>query len=241
MQQKTAQTSEDSFLVEQCRRGDSAAMERLITKYHSRIYNTILRICANADDAAELTQETFVKVIENISDFEGRSGFYTANARPLFGIWWGKLVTRQLSSGPLGGTKEGFNEKTNSNRDVFFVAFISLVHFACNTATETGPATLAKVCEIHLQWAFNQTPVTVFVDNAQVFSGTVSSSPIVGVAEIVPVDVINGLHFLRVTVSNTVSKDSSFTVQDTLFIGVTYSQQDSHIGYYYTRNRFGYR
>jgi RNA polymerase sigma-70 factor (ECF subfamily) len=36
-----------------------------------------LRICANADDAAELTQETFVKVIEKISDFEGRSGFYT--------------------------------------------------------------------------------------------------------------------------------------------------------------------
>jgi len=52
-------------------------MERLITKYHSRVYNAILRICTNADDAAELTQETFVKVIEKISDFEGRSGFYT--------------------------------------------------------------------------------------------------------------------------------------------------------------------
>lgn len=77
MQPKTAQISEDSFLVEQCRRGDSAAMERLIVRYHSRIYNTILRICTNADDAAELTQETFVKVIENIGDFEGRSGFYT--------------------------------------------------------------------------------------------------------------------------------------------------------------------
>lgn len=77
MQPKTAQTSEDIFLVQQCRGGDSAAMERLITKYNSRIYNTILRICANADDAAELTQETFVKVIENISDFEGRSSFYT--------------------------------------------------------------------------------------------------------------------------------------------------------------------
>jgi RNA polymerase sigma-70 factor (ECF subfamily) len=36
-----------------------------------------LKICANADDAAELTQETFVKVIENIDEFEGRSSFYT--------------------------------------------------------------------------------------------------------------------------------------------------------------------
>ena len=68
---------DDVVLVEQCRRGDIAAMERLILKYQNRIYNVILKICANADDAAELTQETFVKVIENIDKFEGRSGFYT--------------------------------------------------------------------------------------------------------------------------------------------------------------------
>ena len=68
---------DDTVLVRRCRWGDSAAMEQLIVKYQNRIYNAILRICANADDAAELTQETFVKVIENIDKFEGRSGFYT--------------------------------------------------------------------------------------------------------------------------------------------------------------------
>ncbi len=68
---------DDSVLVEKCRRGDYDAMERLITKYQNRIYNVILKICANADDAAELTQETFVKVIENINRFQGRSSFYT--------------------------------------------------------------------------------------------------------------------------------------------------------------------
>jgi len=68
---------DDAVLVEQCRQGDSEAMERLILKYQNRIYNVILKICANTDDAAELTQETFVKVIENIDKFEGRSGFYT--------------------------------------------------------------------------------------------------------------------------------------------------------------------
>jgi RNA polymerase sigma-70 factor (ECF subfamily) len=52
-------------------------MERLILKYQNRIYNVILKICANTDDAAELTQETFVKVIENIEQFQGRSSFYT--------------------------------------------------------------------------------------------------------------------------------------------------------------------
>ena len=64
-------------LVKQCQQGDSAAMERLILRYQNRIYKVILKICADPDDAAELTQETFVKIIENINKFEGRSGFYT--------------------------------------------------------------------------------------------------------------------------------------------------------------------
>ena len=67
----------DAVLIEQYRNGDSAAIERLVLKYQNRIYNVILKICADPDDAAELTQETFVKVIENLDRFEGRSGFYT--------------------------------------------------------------------------------------------------------------------------------------------------------------------
>jgi len=68
---------DDATLVEQCRSGDSAAMERLILKYQNRIYNVILKICANPNDAAELTQETFVKIIQSIDKFQGKSSFYT--------------------------------------------------------------------------------------------------------------------------------------------------------------------
>jgi len=68
---------DEAVVIRQCRAGDFAAAERLILKYQDRIYNLILRMCHNADDAAELTQETFVKVIENIGKFEGRSSFYT--------------------------------------------------------------------------------------------------------------------------------------------------------------------
>lgn len=75
--EKVSNGVDDAVLVRQCRQGDSAAMERLILKYQNRIYNVILKICADHDDAAELTQETFVKVIENIDNFQGRSGFYT--------------------------------------------------------------------------------------------------------------------------------------------------------------------
>ena len=68
---------DDSLLIERSRKGDSAAIERLGLKYQNRIYNVVLRICADPDDAAELTQETFVKIIENLDKFEGRSSFYT--------------------------------------------------------------------------------------------------------------------------------------------------------------------
>lgn len=68
---------DDSALVEKCQKGDSQALERLIIKYQGRIYNVILKICANPDDAAELTQETFVKAIESLDKFARRSSFYT--------------------------------------------------------------------------------------------------------------------------------------------------------------------
>lgn len=56
---------------------DSMSMEQLILAYQNRIYNVILKMCGNADDAAELTQDTFVKTIENIDKFKGKSSFYT--------------------------------------------------------------------------------------------------------------------------------------------------------------------
>lgn len=68
---------DDSVLVRRSQTGDLEAMERLILKYQGRIYNVILKISGNSDDAAELTQETFVKVIESIEKFRGRSSFYT--------------------------------------------------------------------------------------------------------------------------------------------------------------------
>ncbi|HML74329.1 MAG TPA: sigma-70 family RNA polymerase sigma factor [Anaerohalosphaeraceae bacterium] len=68
---------DDAIIVKQCQRGDSDSMGRLIIKYQDRLYNAILKICGNPDDAAELTQESFVKVLENIGTFRSQSSFYT--------------------------------------------------------------------------------------------------------------------------------------------------------------------
>lgn len=68
---------DDDVLVARAQRGDLAAMGMLITKYQSRVYNVVLKICSNVDDAAELTQETFVRAMQSLENFEARSGFYT--------------------------------------------------------------------------------------------------------------------------------------------------------------------
>ncbi|MHC5158832.1 MAG: RNA polymerase sigma factor, partial [Planctomycetota bacterium] len=68
---------DDATLIRQCQNGNLEAMSCLIVKYQDRIYNAILKICQNHDDAAELTQDTFVKVLENINSFRGKSSFYT--------------------------------------------------------------------------------------------------------------------------------------------------------------------
>lgn len=68
---------DEQVLIRRCQRGDLEAMELLIVRYQDRLYNTILKICSNPEDASELTQETFVKVIEKIATFKGKSSFYT--------------------------------------------------------------------------------------------------------------------------------------------------------------------
>jgi RNA polymerase sigma-70 factor (ECF subfamily) len=68
---------DEGSLIRRSLQGDSAATEQLIRRYQNRIYNVVLKICSDADDAAELTQETFVKILENLDRFESRSSFYT--------------------------------------------------------------------------------------------------------------------------------------------------------------------
>jgi len=68
---------DEASLVSQARAGNMASVEKLILKYQDRVYNTILKICGNEADAAELAQDAFVRAIEGLKNFKGESSFYT--------------------------------------------------------------------------------------------------------------------------------------------------------------------
>jgi len=68
---------DDLTLVKRFRQGDMESFSLLVAKYQDRIYNMLLRMCGRAADAEELAQEAFLRAMERIGQFHGRSKFYT--------------------------------------------------------------------------------------------------------------------------------------------------------------------
>ena len=68
---------DDLTLVQRFRQGDMESFSLLVAKYQDRIYNMLLRMCGEPADAEELAQETFLRAMERIGQFQGRSKFYT--------------------------------------------------------------------------------------------------------------------------------------------------------------------
>ena len=64
-------------LVRRAKAGDEEAFTELVNLYSRRIYNLALRIVRRTDEAADVLQETFIKVFEKIDTFDGRSDFFT--------------------------------------------------------------------------------------------------------------------------------------------------------------------
>ena len=68
---------QDQQTLAQLRRGNWSAMEQLVHRYQDRLYVTVLRMVNHPDDAADLVQETFVRAMQGVARFEGKSTLYT--------------------------------------------------------------------------------------------------------------------------------------------------------------------
>lgn len=72
-----AKHDEDRSLVEQAKAGDFAAMESLLVKYERQVFGVARRIVQQHQDAEEVTQQTFLSVIEHLGEFREESQFRT--------------------------------------------------------------------------------------------------------------------------------------------------------------------
>jgi len=67
----------DQILVARVQGGDVAAFDVLVRKYRERLFGIIYNLTSNREDAADLTQEAFIKAFSSINRFQGKSAFFT--------------------------------------------------------------------------------------------------------------------------------------------------------------------
>ena len=80
---------DEAALVAELRTGSEEAFAWLIAHYHQPIYSLLARTVRNQADAADLTQEVFVKVFRGIRGFHGESSLRT---------WIYRIALREASN-----------------------------------------------------------------------------------------------------------------------------------------------
>src|SRR3546814_5188025 len=78
-------------LLGRARAGERAAFEQVYRRFERPVFTLALRICGDRDAAADVLQETMLKVIARIGDFRGRDG------SPFWG-WRSEEHTSELQS-----------------------------------------------------------------------------------------------------------------------------------------------
>jgi RNA polymerase sigma factor (sigma-70 family) len=68
---------DDGSLVRRASGGDRGALEQLVQRHQTWVYNVAVRMLAHPHDAEDATQEIFIKALTRLSSFEGRSTFRT--------------------------------------------------------------------------------------------------------------------------------------------------------------------
>jgi RNA polymerase sigma-70 factor (ECF subfamily) len=69
--------STEQSLVERCRKQDLEAFGKLVDAYQNRVFGFVRRMIPNPDEAADVTQEVFIRAFQNFARFDGRSSVRT--------------------------------------------------------------------------------------------------------------------------------------------------------------------
>ncbi|HPG39439.1 MAG TPA: sigma-70 family RNA polymerase sigma factor [bacterium] len=73
-------------LVDNLKSGDTASFAYLYQEFSGKVFTLAYRMLGNKEEAQDITQETFIRVFNNIHQFKGESKLYT----------WIYTITRNL-------------------------------------------------------------------------------------------------------------------------------------------------
>jgi len=118
----------DIQFIERLKRGDAAAFETLVNERSGEIFGLLYRLTENAEEARDLTQETFLRAFQSIIHFRGESDLRTWIYRIAINQarnrwrWWRRRrreVTVSIDAPEIGGGRLGLvaTLKANTVRD----------------------------------------------------------------------------------------------------------------------------
>lgn len=106
---------QESVIVAELKAGSEETYAWLIGEFHQPVYSLIYRIVSNPSDAADTTQEVFLKVFRGIKNFNGQSSLKTwiyrialheaSNRRR----WWFRHSARETSMEQSSSCEENFS------------------------------------------------------------------------------------------------------------------------------------
>ncbi len=67
----------DSELIKKAKQGNHGAFNILTSKYYPRVYASIFSFIKSKEDSEDLSQQTFIKVWQQLDTFRGDSAFFT--------------------------------------------------------------------------------------------------------------------------------------------------------------------
>lgn len=70
-------TYSDNQIIDEIRNGNRDAFELLVKKYQQKVFQSSMGFLHDEDEAADLTQDIFIKVYQQLDKFKGRSSFST--------------------------------------------------------------------------------------------------------------------------------------------------------------------
>ena len=121
--QASVRSSVEIEFIERLKIGEADAFDALVIRYSADIYAVLFRLTEDAEEAADLTQETFLSALKAIKKFRGEANLKTWLVRIAINEsrnrfrWWTRRRREKTFSidAPMGENETPFSETVSSN------------------------------------------------------------------------------------------------------------------------------
>jgi RNA polymerase sigma-70 factor (ECF subfamily) len=110
-----SEDEQEKKCVERCLKGDLDAFGVLMDRYERPVFNIILRMVGNAEDARELCQQVFMKTFEHLSSYDPNRKFFSW----IYRMAMNESINHLKARRPQEALSEGLEDRGTNAGDWF--------------------------------------------------------------------------------------------------------------------------